>query len=518
MNLNFKSPYFILIIEALIIFLMIFGVLPRWFSWILTAGLTLYIAFASLENSLVLFVASIPLFIALPVTETFDSMSNWRILLSVLFLKTLFKHKSLFFEKLEKVKNLWKSGGIVAIFNYCRIESLAAIFLILAVLSLFAAADFVAGLKKILFLLNIFLLFIVVKTVALNKNSILKIVKTFFATGLAVILIGYSQFISIFFISLYDFWQWWAKNVISVFYGAVLSKLLAVSNTWFSFYADKLPTLRPFSTFPDSHSFTLFTLLSIPSVLTLSWLFFSANRNKRFLFYFILSLFLLIIIFTGSRGVWLTIFLPLSISIYLILKNIFYKNIIKTIFLSFILFFLLWPVASVILNLSQENSRIEINSEMKSNLVIQRAKTIFDTTEISNYSRLQIWQKSILSIANKPFLGVGIGNYPLVLGEKIEKAKQGASAHNLYLDFASEMGVLAPIILIFIFYEVLKTAYLVFKCKEETFIKIFAASLGLYCLWIVGYNLFDIVLLNDKVFLFFTANIGLLFSLKTYEK
>ena len=41
-----------------------------------------------------------------------------------------------------------------------------------------------------------------------------------------------------------------------------------------------------------------------------------------------------------------------------------------------------------------------------------------------------------------PLLGVGIGNFPVVLALNPSASKAGASAHNLYLNFFAELGVL----------------------------------------------------------------------------
>jgi len=46
--------------------------------------------FSRIEDSLILFIVSIPLFVALPITG-YDSMANWRILLTVLFVVWLFQ-------------------------------------------------------------------------------------------------------------------------------------------------------------------------------------------------------------------------------------------------------------------------------------------------------------------------------------------------------------------------------------------------------------------------------------------
>src|SRR3989344_5805095 len=74
-------------IEVILFFGIIFGVLPREFAFVLAGLLIIYSLFASLENATVLFVRSIPLFIALPFTASFDNFNTWRILALIIFLR-----------------------------------------------------------------------------------------------------------------------------------------------------------------------------------------------------------------------------------------------------------------------------------------------------------------------------------------------------------------------------------------------------------------------------------------------
>ena len=146
--------------------------------------------------------------------------------------------------------------------------------------------------------------------------------------------------------------------------------------------------------------------------------------------------------------------------------------------------------------------------------LFSRAKSISDLNEISNKTRVQIWGVSLKSIGQHPFLGVGLGNYVTVLNEDASAAKRGASAHNLYLDFAAETGILGALLLILIFLEILRTSWLVFRYSDEPYFKMLGLTFGLYFLWAMIYSLFDVVLLNDKVLLFFVAGVAVLYSIR----
>ncbi|MCK4591861.1 O-antigen ligase family protein, partial [Candidatus Parcubacteria bacterium] len=311
------------------------------------------------------------LFVALPANTLSDSMSIWRVLILVLVLKIChsvpsnsgsesINSKGLFsFQFVRQgIKRMGRnSGNIQKILkqvqndNYYKLFLLITLFFIIAAISLISAQDVGAGVKKILFLLNIFLLFPVVIFSVKNKNDFKEIIKfIFYSTGLLVS-IGYLQFILTFFISLFSFWQFWAQNIITALYGQNLSNLLSYSNTWFSYYEILPATLRMFSLMPDSHSFAMLVIISIPAVLSLIYLPNYSRTGARSLecnkpwfkqFKFIYRLkpelhslalifFLLAVFFSGSRGAWVGSIFALMAAIYLFAysQNTEFKDLCK---------------------------------------------------------------------------------------------------------------------------------------------------------------------------------------------
>jgi len=487
--------YTILTLEILIVILTGTGIIEREAVLIMTGLLIFYFIFSEIKDSLILFIVSIPLFVAMPITSSFDTMSNWRMLLVILFLKWFFENK------------IWTKKDFLKKFDikkYSKLTIAITLFLIIALFSLTQTVDIVAGIKKMIFLVNIFLLFIVLKEIFLkqDKKYKLKIIKASAGAGVLSLIFGYTQLISVFFTSLYGFWQWWAKNVISAFYGINLSKLLTVSNTWFSYYEESPPTLRMFSIFPDSHSFALFIIIGLS---VFSYLLISKNYNKKFgasIIWFIIGLSFLALLFSGSRGVWLSAIIPFIVIIFLFFsekwKKIteYSKTYTKPLLIMLIIFILAFPISSFIVSVSQESKN--------GTLAFKRAKSIADLEELSVKSRLEIWKSSFESFIKKPILGVGIGNYPVVLNKEISAAKKGASAHNLYLDILSEMGLLGLMAALLIFWQIFKK---LLKNKNHfSYIFIF------FFAWILIYNLFDVVLLNDKVLLFFMVPLALIYS------
>jgi O-antigen ligase len=485
---NKASFYIVLAVEILAILLAVFGILPREIVLVVTGIMVFYFIFSSIEDSLILFIISIPLFAALQITDNFDTMANWRILLAILFL--------VWFIKRGYLKKILKEGFCCS--SIIRVKSnlskFVFIFLGIGILSLVVATNQIVGVKKLLFLINIFLLFPIIRDVAKDERMRLKIIRAGVFAGIISLIVGYVQIISTMITPLYNFWQWWARNVISVFYGNNLSELVKTSNTWFSYYVDSPPTLRMFSIFPDSHSFALFAIIGLIFIVYL------LKEKKYFWAATILSFFALI--FSGSRAVWLSAVVPFLVVVFLLIFK--KQKIFKPFLVMLIIFALAFPVSSLVSSLSYQGGG-------DGTLAFKRAKSIADMEELSVKSRMGIWKATAKSILKHPLLGVGIGNYPLVLGEDIANGKKGASAHNLYLDVTAETGLLGLIALGLIFLEILRKSW---KTRKEIYFLIFT----FFFVWILIYNLFDVVLLNDKVLLLFMVALALVYPIENYEK
>ena len=367
--------------EFILVFAMAMGVAPQEFSYLIL--LLLAVSFIKLNklDALKLFIVSIPLFVALPPNQFSDSMSIWRILIVVLFLKIChsefvsesFNNRDLSYFQFvrQSIRRMGEISGYIQkilkqvqndrkqVHKINKLFFLTILFFIIVTLSLISAEDIGAGIKKILFLLNIFLLFPVVTFSVKNESDFRQVVKFVFYSAGLLVSIGYLQFILTFFIPLFSLWHFWAQNIITALYGQNLSNLLSYSNTWFSYYEVMPATLRMFSLMPDSHSFAMFILISMPAVLALIYL---PNRSrtgvhslecnecnkswfKQFkrayrlkpelqlkseLYSLALIFFLLAIFFSGSRGAWVGSIFALIAAIYLFAyPHLEFKNLCK---------------------------------------------------------------------------------------------------------------------------------------------------------------------------------------------
>ena len=546
MSIRVKSPLrTILFLEVAIVIFMSLGIAGQELSYL--ALLIVAIGFLKMSSldSLTLFIFSIPFFVAFPGSGFSDSMSIWRVLIILLVAKAVWekygKANGGKFGDKKKILSIFSAVGAKKPLNLASREIRGALnssyralflsmsaFLGISAVSVLFADDIGAGVKKILFLMNILLLFPLTAYCVKNAQDFLKIIKSIFITSLVVVLIGYFQFLLTFVFSLYSFWQFWAQSVIRALYGQNLSELLSYSNTWFSYYASLPPTLRMFSVLPDSHSFSMLVIIAMPALLLL--LSCSQSKKKNY-FTAAIILFYLAIFFSGSRGAWITFFAAV-VSAFVLLAPYKYgavkyfeklnlrpdgKKEARLIVIFVLLFFILMPFSSFILTKNQEIQIISSGMEMTSqekNALFERAVSISDLSETSNKGRLQIWSRTVSSIAAHPVLGVGYGNYPVILQENISDAKRGSSAHNIYLDVAAETGIFGLAAFLAILGEILRVSYLLFYRLRTQYLKMFAGSFFVFFSWASAYGIFDIVIFNEKVLIVLVIMIGLLYSLE----
>lgn len=518
--MNSLKKYFtplnlIFFLELAIVVLGSMGLVPREAILVWTGLAIFFMIFSPVADSLWLVVASIPLAAALPISSGLDTLANWRVMIAVLFLVWLVKEIKSCYGEATKPKRF---GGICLAFfkkiiGSGKVSYLAwgiFAFLLICALSIGVADYKVLAVKKLLFWINIFLLFFVVRQEARSKEDILRVWQAMATGAVAVIAVALIQFAAVLFVPLINFWQFWAGKVISFFYGQNLADLLAYANTWFAYYNSAPPTLRLFSIFPDSHSFAMFSLLSVPVFLCLAIYF---GQKKKF-FWLLAGLALLGAVFSGSRGVWISALPVLAVALYFWFKEPD-KEAPKQAVYSLAIFAVIFLASTIYPPLFYKVQEWQTGQYSSSTIsFFERARSISDLDETSNKGRLEIWRNSLLSIKEHPILGVGTGNFISVINEGALAAKKGASAHNLYLDVAAEVGLTGLLTLLVVFADILWTSCLVWRRSADKYFKVFGLIFGLYFVWILGYSFFDVVLFNDKVLLFFAAGAATLYNLR----
>ncbi len=509
-NIFVNPLYLLYIFNLIILFGIVFGFLPR--EVILGSAFLIffYLFLMKIEDGILFFLASLPFFVALPVSRGFDSLNIWRIAILILFYRFLLaQFPFISLSKPDFFKNLLQKAWSRLKKN--KLELWTLLYFLLVTLSIFVATDKIVALKRFFYIFQMILIYPLALHLARDKKLFKKGIKYLFASSFLVFLIGLCQLIFAYFTSLGHFWGWWTWHVSLTFYGNNLANIVARANTWFSYYEGRSPTLRVFSTFTDSHSFALYLVLASPLLLWLIAIRFLKSKKIDAVLIFQGIVFLLIqfsIALSGTRGIWISVGIPLIVATYLVLKNR-RNNIFKFALSSLLIFILALLLSSLFLSVPQFNGQDKTDSA----LTLKRLRSIIDLTETSNQGRLFIWKESIKSIAKHPFLGVGIGNFPVILEQDVLLQKAGSTAHNIYLNSAVEMGILGMILIIMIFYEILKKCWAGLKKPQNDSLSILKIFLGFYFLWVFTYCLFDVALFDARVMMFFVAEVTILFSL-----
>lgn len=507
------------------VYLMVIGVWPAWVAWVTVGVSAIYIFFSSPYTSLLLLILSLPLYVALP-SPISDSLPMWRPLAVILGARWLYDEIRVSFPGLVAAA---RSRSILLFLrkkildNFFGWEKYLGLFVLIALVSLLFARYRIQGLKQVIYLLNVYILYVVCVYVVKDRAQIIQLIR-YLATSLGVIvLLGYVQFTATFFTTIYDFWQYWATMVSKIYYGESLSQVLAYSNSWFTPTDPK--TLRMFSVMPDSHSFAMICVLLIACALTLLYAaeqpnkFFSSPRGywKHRIAYALWSVIRfsgLAVIFSGTRGMWVGLIPPFFVSAYLYIKNIG-RAMVRRILLSFVLIVFLFAIAPVI-NMGLNAVRFHGYKED----FLQRAATIYKIKEQSNLGFVQIWESSLRYAAHHP-LGVGYGNFIVSLiretprGTKfreiaVEKnfrynlPQRYVSAHSLYLHILVELSIVGLVVFLAFWVQYYLTVWSFLKThrNDANPLIFFVLNIAVTFIWFLAYSIFDITLFNDKVLVY----------------
>lgn len=492
----------------LLIALVATGLLPRTIILYVTILLAIYFVFVSPEETSLFFIRSIPLFIAIPISTGFDSLNMWRILSIILFLKWLWK---------INIKEITQFSENKKVFF------ILSLLLALSVLSVFQAQDPILAIKRIIYFLNAGLIGIVLYDLSSKVlNFKQNIIKNIAIPVILVTIIGFIQLASTYVLSIEQFFGFWGDIIERNLFGNAWADIALKANTWFSYFGDQI-SLRMFSIFPDSHSFPIFLILGIPAIMAISLgkiasLKIGLKRmygvRGRLLIVFVPLAFLGVIL-SGTRGMWLAgglsfvLFLAVSFALnwYKLNKNkaTIYRYVGSYILSFFLLFSIAYPIMA-----SPQFQMYKFGGGMMGN----RIKSIINLGETSNSRRIQIWKDSLKSIADHPFLGVGIHNFPIVVGEDLAKTKAGSSAHNLYLHIAAELGIPALILALYFLWLLIKNAYNNLVVEDDPFLSVYFAASVIFIPWNLMYSFTDIAIFDERALLFFVATISIIFSKK----
>lgn len=287
-------------------------------------------------------------------------------------------------------------------------------FLFFSAFSLFLANNPAWGLRKLAFLLSIFPIYFVFSSLKNNPEWVLKIFRGLIYGSVTAAIIGILQFSSQFVFGLEKTLVFWGKHIAPIFLGNTFSQAVLENSSWLVNLSGKT-IFRAISVFPDPHMFSFYMGMTAP--LALAIFYHHQFQKKIYLFYFFIII--LANLLTFSRGGYLALILTVFIFAIFSIKS-FLKNTksLLSIFLFLMLFVFMFSISPI----------------------RNRFLASFSLQEGSNSGRIEMWSQALKSLRQRP-LGVGLGNFPLEV-KPTASYRDPIYAHNLYLDIATEIGLL----------------------------------------------------------------------------
>ncbi len=483
------------------------GIWPAKLVFLNLAIQLLAIIFFDLEYALHSIILSIPFYLALPMAR-YDTVSTWRIAVAFLFAVFLWKWR--------------KAGKRIELFSWDK----PLFWLVLAIILSIVFEPFKAiGIKKLLFVVNIYFLYVVAFNVLRDKEKVVRTLVSAFASTAAIVLLGFAQLFALIGRSYFYFWQYWATVISPKFYGMQLANSQVYSNSWFSFYWNKYggqkPSLRLFSVLPDSHAYAAVAMFSLPFAAAL--IYFAEKRWQKVLLFIYLIVANLGIVLSGTRGVWLGIALPTIVLTILYAKH-YGRPKLKLLLAETALFAFVFLGAqafqSVYHHFRPTNNSISISEKIQS---------IYDVSEQSNNVRLKIWQNTLKFWTQHPLLGSGYGNFLVSLQREditndanyqqlstknfkaVNLPTKYVTAHSLYLDFLAETGIIGLFVFLFYLWKLFKQFWQHFK-EHYLFndgLNFFVFASAFIMLWLFAYSLIDGTLINDRVLMYYFIDLAI---------
>ncbi len=505
-TLYMKKTSYLIVAHIIISSLVIIGWIPRFIivPWMFIVVSCLFLI--PLEENIIFFVSSIPFFIALPITSTFDSLNAWRIVSIVIFVRWICQKLTI--TKIIHEVRLCLKKPIV----YIQQHYGAAIcfgLLLCAIVSLIHASDIAAGIKRIVYFINLSLVPIVLWDLLSHRESsntiFNRIIRSIYIPVILVTIAGFIQLISTYFVDIYGFVHVWGEVIDRNLFGSAWSYIaIHKGNTWFAYFGDQL-SLRMFSLFPDSHSFPIFLLLGLPAVLTVNW-----HSRWRYLS---IPAILLAALLTGTRGIWAGSIIAglwcLILYFFVAQHHIATRDTIKKTSYIILIFFSLFLIAYPIF--ASPQFRLAKNHD---SLILHRLHSIIEFGETSNGQRILIWKATLRAIVRHPLVGVGIYNFPTILDQDIGLGKAGSSAHNIYLHVFAEMGIGAFLLALLFILLLLRNTRSIMLHTNDPGERVYFTGLLITLVWIFAYLMTDVALFDERTFLLFGITVACIWGHK----
>ena len=369
-----------------------------------------------LEKILLLFIFFLPFQFALHPAEGID-LALARVFVLVLFF--LWVMRSLFNKRLILPRPL-----ILFFFTA---------FPLWASFSFLWAENMLWALRKIAFLLSFFPLFLVFFAALQKPLFRKKIFQGLVITASAAAFLALVQFFSQFIFGVSRVFAFWVSDVLPFFLGPALGEAVA-NYPSLLVNISGVTVMRASLFFPDPHMFAFFLGMSFPLALAFAL---EKDSQKRAAWMACAGLIFVADLLTFSRGGYVGLIFGLMAFLIPLAWQSFWwrRHRIATGVLIFIV------LASIL-----------------ASPIGARLFSSFSQDDNSNVERLRLWQEASVFISERPWLGTGLGNYPLLV-KPSALYREPIYAHNLFLDIALETGLIGLFLFVSFFFLGISAAW-----------------------------------------------------------
>ncbi len=353
-------------------------------------------------------------------------------------------------------------------------------FLFVSSVSCLWAANPLWSVRKSLFLLSFFpLLLVLCDMFAMEGRAIAgMLLKAFVHGAFLAASVGILQFVAQFIIGVDGIFHLLVGTVLPFFLGGSFGTEVAAYPSLLANIGG-VTALRATAFFPDPHMFSYYMGMSLPFAVALAVL--SRKSGERALYIGAAGVILLADLLSFSRGGYAGLVFAGFSTLVILRKQILSSYRSKVVvFLSFFIIFLFISIP---------------------NPVEYRLRSSFMIEEGSNSGRIAMWQEAGTHLLEAPFLGYGLGNYPLVV-KPMADYREPIYAHDIFLDIAVETGLIGAS---FFSFGLFGGMFLLMK-RQDILSRAAFVSLSLF----VGHSLFENPLFSVHILPVFFLIIALL--------
>lgn len=288
-------------------------------------------------------------------------------------------------------------------------------FLIWASASFLWADNVSWSLRKTAFLLSFFPLFLVASSFFRDAHLRKRVFQALVCGSSAAALLALLQFFSQFIFGVERTFSFWVRDTLPFFLGSAFGEAVA-SYPSLLVNISGVTVMRASGLFPDPHMAAFFFGTTFFLALSFAWKSVGAQRSRWLL---CAAIIFMADLLTFSRGGYIgLVFGSVAFFSPLFSRYVAEKKQGVWIGLSSL-------IVIIVIFMSPVGTRL---------------LSSFSQSDGSNIERLRLWQEAGGSIALHPILGVGLGNYPLVV-KPSAVYREPIYAHNLFLDVTLETGL-----------------------------------------------------------------------------